>query len=262
MGLLFPLEVTKELSSLMLAMLHAFAHLFARTVVRWYTFLGTSPGGIAAQILFLVLTEVHGGWWRWQAWKTSWKGGLKRAGLALVSVWLLAFIGTIVVTVYDDHQGLVATNKRLVEENEKLRQPVTKLTAELEEEKQKNAVLSAKVPSEVSLKSRALQAANEYELFFRKRAKHAPACTQTSTMSPEQQRAAIEPCAAYNMDTMNEYAQRFAPQIMAMVEEFRGKGINVRDIENCAPQGWCGIAISVQLRAFAARLDAKDNVKR
>jgi len=81
-------------------------------------------------------------------------------------------------------------------------------------------------------------------------------------MLPEEQRTAIEPCAKYSMDTMNEYSERFAPEIMAMVEEFRGKGISVRDIENCAPQGWCAIAISVQLSAFAARLDAKDNVKR
>jgi hypothetical protein len=246
----------------MVAMLHAFAHLFVHIFVRWYTFLGTSPGGIAAQIITLLLTEVQGGWWRLQAWKTSWKGGLKRAGLALVSVWLLTFLVCIVMTVYDDHEELVAANRSLVEENDRLRKPVTKLTAELEEEKQNNAILSAKVPSEVSLKNRALQTANEYERFFRKRAKHAPSCTQTSTMSPEEQRAAIEPCTKYTFVTMNEYGQRFAPEIMAMVEEFRAKGINVRDIENCAPQGWCGIAISVQLRAFAARLDVKDNVKR
>jgi len=244
------------------AMPHAFLHLFVHIFVRWYTFLGTSPGGIVAQILILILTEVPGGWQRLQAWKTSWKGGLKRAGFALGSVWILAFIGSTVTTVYADHQELVATNKKLVEENERLRQSATKLTAELEGEKQENAMLSAKVPSEVSLKKRALKAANEFELFFRNRAKHAPSCSQTSSMSPEEQRTAIEPCAKYNMDTMNEYAERFAPETMAMVEEFRGKGINVRDIENCAPQGWCGIAISVQLRAFAARLDTNDNVKR
>jgi hypothetical protein len=246
----------------MVAMLHAFAHLFVHIFVRWYTFLGTSPGGIAAQIVTLLLTEVQGGWWRLQAWKTSWKGGLKRAGLALVSVWLLTFLVCIVITVYDDHRELVAANRRLIEENERLRKPVTELTAELEEEKQKNALLSARVPSEVSVKNRAVHMANELERFFQKRAKHQPTCVQTSTMSPEEQRVVIEPCSKYNLETMNEYAWRFAPEIMAMVEEFRAKGINVRDIENCAPQGWCGIAISVQLRAFAARLDAKDNVKR
>ena len=72
----------------------------------------------------------------------------------------------------------------------------------------------------------------------------------------------IEPCTKYTFETMNEYSERFAPEIMAMVEEFRGKGISVKDTENCVAQGWCGIAISVQLKAFSARLDAKDNVKR
>jgi len=247
----------------MLAMLHAFAHLFVHSFVRWYTFLGTSPGGIIAQILILILTEVPGGWQRLQAWKTSWKGGLKRAGLALGSVWLLAFIGSAVITVYADHQELVATNKRLVEENEGLRQSATELTAELEEEKQKNAILSAKVPSEVSLKNRALRAANEYERLFRKRAKNAPTCTQTTTMTPEEQRAAMEPCNKYMFETMAEYDEKLAPEVMALVEIFRSKGMNVKDIENCAPHAsWCGITVSVQLRAFAARLDANDNVKR
>jgi hypothetical protein len=47
-----------------------------------------------------------------------------------------------------------------------------------------------------------------------------------------------------------------------MVEEFRAKGMSVINIEHCAADGWCGISISVQLRAFANRLDANDNVKR
>jgi hypothetical protein len=124
-------------------------------------------------------------------------------------------------------------------------------------------VLTTPIPKEASLKNRLLQAANEYERFFRRRAKHQPTCDQTSTMSPEEQRAVLEPCNKYAFELMAEYQQRFAPNIMAMVEECRAKGINVRDIENCAPQGWyCGIGISVQLRAFAARLDANDNVKR
>jgi len=151
---------------------------------------------------------------------------------------------------------------RTIEEKRQFSIQINGLTAELQEEKQKNAALSEKVPSETSLKSRALRAANEYERFFQRRAKHAPSCIQTSKMSPEEQRAILEPCNKYALETMDEYAQRFAPNIMAMVEEFRAKGMSVRDIENCAPQGWCGIAMSVQLRAFSARLEAKDNVKR
>jgi len=150
----------------------------------------------------------------------------------------------------------------VIEEKRYFSTQINALTAELGEEKQKNAALIDKIPKETSLKIQALQAANQLERFFQRRAKHQPSCTQTSTMTPEEQRAAIEPCTKYNFETMIEYSERFAPQIMAMVEQFRAKGMSVRDIENCVPQGWCGIAISVQLRAFAARLDAKDNVKR
>jgi len=129
--------------------------------------------------------------------------------------------------------------------------------------KQERDDLKSKIPIESSLKTRALDAANQHERFFRERAKHQPTCNQTSSMSPEEQRAAIDPCAKYNFEMVSEYQQQLAPNIMAIVEEFRAKGVNVMNIENCAPQGWyCGISISVQLRAFANRLDAKDNIKR
>jgi hypothetical protein len=118
----------------MLAMLHAFSHLFVHVFVRWYTFLGTSPGGIAAQIVTLVLTEVQGGWWRLDDWKKGWKGGLRRAGLALASVWILAFAFCTFTTVYDDHQGLVRANKLLNEENGALKIPAVK-AQELEKQK-------------------------------------------------------------------------------------------------------------------------------
>jgi hypothetical protein len=101
----------------MVSMIHAFAHLFVHIFVRWYTFLGTSPAGIVAQIGILVLTEVQGGWWRLQAWKLSWKGGIRRAGLALLFVWTFAFIVCGVTTLYDLHVDLVGRNSGLASEN-------------------------------------------------------------------------------------------------------------------------------------------------
>jgi hypothetical protein len=134
---------------------------------------------------------------------------------------------------------------------------------ELASVKQERDDLKNKVPNEGSLKTRALDAASQYERFFRERAKHQPTCNQAPSMSPEEQRAVLEPCTKFNLEMVSEYQQRLAPNIMAIVEEFRAKGVNVMNIENCAPQGWfCGISISVQLRAFANRLDAKDNIKR
>lgn len=121
--------------------------------------------------------------------------------------------------------------------------------------------IRALTPDEGSLKNRALKAAAELDAFFKQRTKHQPTCTQTSSMTPEQQREAILPCAKYNGETEMIYQQQFGPNIMAMVQEFKAKGMNVINIENCALGGYCGIAIPVQLRAFAAQLDAKDNVK-
>jgi len=171
-------------------------------------------------------------------------------------------IGCVCIAQFLAYRNLALNLARVIDEKQKFSMEINTLSDQLQREKQKNVILSEKVPKETSLKVRAIQAADGYERFFQHRAKHQPTCNQTSAMSPEEQRAVIEPCAKYNFQTMGEYAQRFAPDIMAMVEEFRAKGMNVKDIENCAPQGWCGIAISVQLRAFAARLDAKDNVKR
>jgi hypothetical protein len=37
--------------------------------------------------------------------------------------------------------------------------------------------------------------------------------------------------------------------------------MDVLNIENCAAAGYCGIPLSVQLRAFSLRLDAHDNLK-
>jgi hypothetical protein len=133
--------------------------------------------------------------------------------------------------------------------------------AQLRQQEMEIAGLRSLIPSEQSLKVRATRTADELVTFWKTRPKQ-PVCTQTSKMTPAEQQAAITPCTQYQMVVMQQYSEQFAPAIMAMVEEFRAKGISVRDIEHCVPDGFCGIAISVQLKAMAARLDAKDNVKR
>jgi hypothetical protein len=107
-------------------MLYAFCHLLIQITVRWYTILGTSPGGIAAQIVVLFMTELQGGWWRAKTWRTVWKGGLKRALFALAAVWILTFAVCAVTTVYDDHNSLAAANEALRQENEALKNPTAK----------------------------------------------------------------------------------------------------------------------------------------
>lgn len=96
-----------------MAWFHHFAHLVFHVFVRWYTFLGTSPGGVGAQIVTLVLTEAKGGWWSLDAWRTNWIGGLKRGAYALGSVWIIVFAICVVTTTYDDHISLVAQVGRM-----------------------------------------------------------------------------------------------------------------------------------------------------
>jgi len=119
--------------------------------------------------------------------------------------------------------------------------------------------LRAKIPDERSLKVRSLEVANEYEQFWRSQRK-SPVCIQKNTMTPEEQRKAMEPCAIWWNKRTAEYQQLLAPRIMEIVEEFKAKGVNVLNIENCASTGFCGIPLSVQLRSFSLRLDAQDHL--
>jgi hypothetical protein len=99
---------------------HHLVHLVSHAFVRWYTFLGTSPGGVVAQVLVLILTEMPSGGWRLSAWRTTWKGGLKRAVIVLGTVWILAFAACVTTTLYDDHMSLVDQVGRMKVERDHL----------------------------------------------------------------------------------------------------------------------------------------------
>jgi hypothetical protein len=134
------------------------------------------------------------------------------------------------------------------------------LQAEIEQRNREIAALKAQVPIEDSLKVRSLKAADEYEQWWRRQSK-SPDCNQTSTMTPEEQRKAIEPCAAWFSQRQADYQRLLAPRIMEIVQEFKAKGVDDLNIENCAASGFCGIPLSVQLRSFSLRLDGQDHLK-
>jgi hypothetical protein len=100
---------------------HHFAHLWWRAFVCAYTFLGTSPGGLAAQIVSLLTTEAQGGWWKCSTWRTNWRGALKRGFYTLAVVWAVTFAVCIVTTVYDDHRALSDRLRTVVNENHELK---------------------------------------------------------------------------------------------------------------------------------------------
>ena len=69
------------MTSIMREMLGHLGHLTHHAFVLWYTWLGTSPGGVIAQLLVLFLTEGRGGMLRWEAWRENWQGGLEEGFL-------------------------------------------------------------------------------------------------------------------------------------------------------------------------------------
>lgn len=100
---------------------HHFAHLFVRAFVCSYSFLGTSPGGLAAQVLTIFTTEVQGGWWRLSAWRANWQGGLKRAVYTLLVVWAVTFAVCTATTIYNDHQNISGRWRAVVREKDELK---------------------------------------------------------------------------------------------------------------------------------------------
>jgi hypothetical protein len=119
---------------------HSFSHLLVRIFVRWYQFLGTSPGGIAAQILIVIVNELRGQWWKLKQWPEIWKGGLKRAATALGIVWILTFFVCILTTVYDDHIVLKSSNVALTSQ-------FLDMTVELDQLKIQNNALQQQLNS-------------------------------------------------------------------------------------------------------------------
>jgi hypothetical protein len=93
--------------------LHHFVHLFVRIFLCSAFFLGTSAGGLGAQIITILTTELHGGFFKISAWRANWRGGLQRALITLVVVWAVTFGICTMTTVYDDHQALVSKVAKL-----------------------------------------------------------------------------------------------------------------------------------------------------
>jgi len=148
-------------------------------------------------------------------------------------------------------------------------QPVVLIEARLPDGRNKRNVeldtevneLRAKLPAEKSLKVRLLQAANDYEELWRRPPKE-PICTQTNTMTPEEQRKVIAPCVAWMNARDTEYQRFLAPEIIELIRIAKGKGADVsQDLEQCAPTGACGQnPLPLRLRALSKSLNTHDEV--
>jgi hypothetical protein len=170
------------------------------------------------------------------------------AALAIIIAQLLAFrdqARNLQIVIEDKKQFSIEVNSR--------KQQVHELSEQI-------VSMKSRMPDDTSLKIRLMRAADEYEHFWRNYPK-GPTCTQTSDMTPEQQRKVIEPCSAYSQKREDDFQRLMAPRMMELVQEVKAKGMDVKNMENCASVGYCGIPMSVQLRAFSLQLDGHDNVK-
>jgi hypothetical protein len=116
-------------------------------------------------------------------------------------------VGAVMLAQFLAYRDSIRNLSQVIEERRQLSIQINTCTdtlrqrdIELASSKQEQDDLRKKIPSESSLKSRALEAAKEWEALWRQRAKHAPTCTQTSKMTPAEQQAVIQPCVTYNGD--------------------------------------------------------------
>jgi hypothetical protein len=114
---------------------------------------------------------------------------------------------------------------------------------------------------EDSLRKRTLALARELEVFDRTRAKTYPGYS-TEHMTPEEAQAATQAAYRYNEETESLYRKQYAVPTVAVVSEFKAKGIDVGAAEEKAQYGFRLPELITSLRAMTQRLDAQGRVKR
>jgi len=66
---------------------------------------------------------------------------------------------------------------------------------------------------------------------------------------------------AYWQKLNNEYYTRFGPRVLAILQQYGAKGVDVRMLEQSASYGYMPQNIVLELRSFANRLDDSGNLK-
>lgn len=182
--------------------------------------------------------------------------GRWRAGFIVVAVIACVLIG---IQAYRAHRSSEDLQAEIAKQG-------TDIKAEIHKEGDRPVKVEIRQPPtpepQDSLRKRALQLAKETDTFWQQRQKSAPGYIVTNKMTPEEQQAKMAPAQAYMAETTRLWGQRFAPNVMGLVQEFKAKGLDVSSVESCAPYGFCQTPIWLELRMLAGRLDAQGNVKR
>jgi hypothetical protein len=114
---------------------------------------------------------------------------------------------------------------------------------------------------EDSLRKRTLTLARELEVFDEKRSKTFPSYS-TEHMTHDEEQAAAQAANKYLLDTQALYRKQFAVPVVAVVNEFRAKGVDVSAVEEQAQYGYRLPELITSLRAMTLLIDAQGRVKR
>src|SRR5713226_4115054 len=126
-------------------LVHQIAIFLVRIFIMWLRVLGTSWGGIVAQLLVPLLSGFHGAWRRVQAWKTSWKRGLQQSVYALLVVWAVFFVYATGATIRQERSDLASRLQRTLGEGRALQRQVAILNSQLDQENNEITDLKSRI---------------------------------------------------------------------------------------------------------------------
>ncbi len=250
--------------------LHPIASLLLRVCIAWLRVLGTSWGGIVAQVLILLLTEGQGGWWRLQTWKTNWKGGLRRGVYALLAVWAAAFVFCTGATISQDHKYLLGRLQHTLGESRALQRQVAILKSQLDQENNeirglRRRMVHAPARPKPGRKSQLAQelrtVASDLFVFQGQRRRQEPAVIlSTLPGGAELTRKSFEDGAAYQSKTVIDFLKGFGGRIDNLYQELRPYGLDLSPLQNHVAEVSSLTMITLvasDLDALADQLDAK-----
>jgi len=125
--------------------------------------------------------------------------------------------------------------------------------------KQTASLLQGLLATKSTLKKETLAVCSEMEQWTKERLKTNPSPTVADPTKPTPKESEAQ--NAYWQKFSYDYYVRFGPRVLAIVQQYGGKGIDVKAIEQQASYGFMPQNIIVELRAFANRLDDNGNLK-
>ena len=220
----------------MLVSSHDSLDLLGRITLRWLTFLGTSLGGIGAQIAILFLTAAKGRWFRWSTWK-NWRqigfNELRWPSRALATVWGLSFALCAVIVLLEDQRALELKCARLESEKRSLAEKVNAFSTPTNNTAIKSCVVKKKSDfgisnSELIKEGRSLFAdILSYASVVDMNRPMVIVSTSSSALTERTMSAADQ----YEKNMVLEFFRKFSGRIYGTERSFRAQGIDASRLE-------------------------------